>query len=118
MRFDFDVGVIAEERFGGYYEVFCNRCESSIGVMGFSTVRQAVFNTLARGGVLCPPCRAVTCDSCGNETKEAQMVETYRGRLRLCSCCSMVWEDLRGRVIRAIVDDEPPTNDWGEELCF
>ena len=50
---------------GDRWEVFCTKCKVSIGTMRLADITRAIIATLGRGGVLCPGCRSVTCDSCG-----------------------------------------------------
>ena len=49
------------------FEVICPPCGTTIGVMTGKEVSLAIMLTLGRGGVLCPACRATTCDFCGEQ---------------------------------------------------
>lgn len=87
--FDFDLGVIAEHRFQTNYEVFCNRCEVSIGVMSFQVIKEATFATYQRGGILCPDCRKATCDVCAAIAADFghSKVCGPKGWVRVCPAC-------------------------------
>ncbi len=50
----------------GNWSVQCLRCDDSIGTMTSDTLRDAVFRTAHRGGVICPNCRASACVDCGD----------------------------------------------------
>lgn len=118
--FDFSVGIKAEPRYMSRYEVFCNRCDVSIGVMCFRTIREAIFNTLGRGGVLCPSCRANTCDVCGElvAAERTEMVEGPKGPARMCEGCAAEFVDLRREVVKAIVADPKSGFNWEDEVPF
>lgn len=87
--FDFDLGVIAEHRYLTRYEVFCNRCNESIGIMDFQSIKSAIFSTYQRGGVLCPDCREKTCDVCGGISADFGhcIVSGPKGMVRACPGC-------------------------------
>ena len=71
------------------WEVFCNRCGKTLGTMTGSGVQDAVLSTLGRGGVLCPDCRSMTCDICG-EPASVTEIENPAGkedRVKLCDGC-------------------------------
>lgn len=96
--FNFEVGIIAEHRVGPNYEVFCNRCGVSIGVLAYRTIRDAVWATLGRGGVLCKDCRKTTCDVCGLEQPEdcLQWAQGPKNKVRLCmGCLDRIEDELR-----------------------
>lgn len=87
----FNSGVRAEHVYRSIYKVFCNNCEVSIGTMDFRAVVEAVFDTLGRGGVLCPPCRKSTCDICGVYCADHGELSAHtgpKGLVRLCVICS------------------------------
>lgn len=99
MATTFDCGVQAEEKLDGNFEVFCNWCRVSIGTMHFSAIREAIFNTLGRGGVRCPNCRFVTCDLCGiwrggEDTHQLMAFSTSNGEIRACVDCQKFLQDL------------------------
>lgn len=93
--FGFQYGVLVLERLEGAYDVFCNRCNDAIGSMRLGTIRDAVFNTLGRGGVLCPPCRSCTCDGCGAMIVDGTLQSTgdHGETLKLCKECLLVYND-------------------------
>jgi len=109
---NFECGVIAEHRYIAKYEVFCNRCNTSIGVMDFSTIRQAIFNTIARGGILCPPCRGNTCDMCGAVARyyAFQDIIGPKGRVRVCPGCDAHMQELTVEIEQEI--SGPDGKDW------
>ena len=51
----------------GNWLVLCLRCGDEIGTMNSEQLREAVFRTAHRGGVICPECRAKSCKYCGVE---------------------------------------------------
>ncbi len=53
----------------GHWDVFCLRCQTSIGTFDSETLRVAVHSTMFRGGILCPECRSESCMQCGNELR-------------------------------------------------
>jgi len=89
--FNLDAGVITSKRPGGLYVVFCNRCDFDLGTMGLSTVRNAIFACIGRGGVLCPDCRKDTCDVCGIGFGEENlgMLAGPKGDVRGCARCAL-----------------------------
>lgn len=95
LRADFSLGVRATyEEVSNSFEVFCNRCNQSIGTMLLDTVRHAMFNTFGRAGILCPGCRKQTCDGCGTYFVSKSClayVEDGSEKIRLCSNCAAVW---------------------------
>lgn len=88
----FTMGAVGTRFPNGNWEVFCNRCDVSIGVMDSDTLTKAVFNTASRGGVLCPDCRAHTCDFCGLQDNWSNnvpfvVVPTLEQPARACLSC-------------------------------
>lgn len=80
------------------FEVFCNHCNKSIGTMSLNTVREAIFNTVGRAGILCPGCRKHTCDGCGAyfaQKIDLEPVMAWTGKVRLCLDCHILftWPD-------------------------
>lgn len=110
---NYSVGVVAEQRYKSRYEVYCNRCKGSIGIMDFRTIREAIFNTLGRGGVLCPDCRCVTCDGCGLEPEPSilAVVWSSKGQLRFCQACNE-------SITREITGSSLGNINWEEEIKF
>lgn len=102
--FNFGLGVIARHRVMCNYDIFCNRCSRSIGSMTAEDALRAVFNTLGRGGVLCPSCRIRTCDSCGLEMEPRKLAEVRYAKkpVRLCDTCTFVL-------------DARPEDDWDDD---
>lgn len=101
----------------GIWEVFCNRCLSSIGEMTGPMIQRAVMSTLGRGGVLCSDCRAFTCDICGLATERPEEVKNnIRGGMSmLCPGCytqlyelGMITKD-RGKVACLVVQNSTKT---------
>lgn len=85
--YNFEAGVITGQVAGGSnWEVFCNRCQESIGTMAATQVRDAIFSTLGRGGVLCPVCRASTCDMCGQPKEVERVTKGPGGREKMSIC--------------------------------
>lgn len=109
---DFDLGVIAEHRYADRLEVFCNRCKDSIGVMTFVTIEEACFNTMGRGGVLCPTCRSYTCDGCGRTLEKKELLErvevSRKGVVRLCPGCKWDFAEVKKKVEEEIREDYAP----------
>lgn len=105
--FNFEAGIVVEHRQNGQAEVFCNRCTNSIGTMAIGDVMRAIFNTLGRGGVLCPPCRLLTCDGCGLLQAEDVLVYTLgpRGEVKLCPKCYVSLRALDGALAEALSND-------------
>ncbi len=86
----FSMGVLAENRVGEVYEVWCNNCRDSVGTMTCVQVRDAIWATIGRGGILCPSCRKKTCDSCGRYFADKHAVGQIKGptgRVRVCATC-------------------------------
>lgn len=73
------------------FEVFCNWCNRSINTMSYNTLRDAIWATLGRGGVLCPGCRKLACDGCGTLSTSMARYEARNGgreQNRLCLACA------------------------------
>lgn len=76
----------------GNWEVFCLRCAASIGTMSSEMLRDAVFLTKQRGGILCPDCRANSCAKCGNEMQANAnngFVPRRNGTGETCHICEL-----------------------------
>ncbi len=93
--FSFSAGCFAF-RSGIGYDVTCCQCCAYIGSMTGDTILRAIMSTRHRGGVLCPDCRKITCDSCGltfweDESPHHRLKSyTYLGRLyRVCKTCDL-----------------------------
>lgn len=115
--YDFSAGVIATEIWPGHYEVFCNRCLNSIGTMRIDVVRQAVFGTLHRGGVLCPSCRTETCDACGlgYSQVDLKVVPGPKGKIRACQSCNKALARLERELSQEIErGEEIGSINWGK----
>lgn len=115
----FSAGVIAVEiGRGGVWDVFCNRCIDWIGEFTGDMVQRAIMSTLGRGGVLCPNCRAFTCDTCGMATEMPETVEnTLRGGMStLCAKCYTQFYELgmitkeRGSLACLVVQNSTKTD--------
>lgn len=104
--FNFDVGVQTEHRYMQNYEVFCNHCGHTLGVMHYCIIRDAILATLGRGGVLCPDCRKATCDICGKRALQPKMVEGPMGEVRLCDSCEASWEIMKVNIHEGIINIE------------
>lgn len=104
--YDFDVGVVAEHRYENRYEVFCNRCAGSLGVMAYVSIMDAVFSTMHRGGVLCPSCRESTCDVCGAEVPAdiRSCEEGPKGKVWACPGCAEYIVETMTRIKEAITN--------------
>lgn len=103
--YGFDLGLVVEHITGSNYKVFCNYCGLAIGTMTFEQVRTAVFGTIGRGGVRCPPCRKSTCDVCGTlcRDREELSIEAINGRsVRACPVCVTSIQRLKDELEQAI----------------
>ena len=78
---------------GPIFEVFCVDCGVSIGTMTGHTVQAAIHSTAHRGGVKCPPCRALSCYTCGVPLWLGNRTDTYMARgggvIRECKVCGL-----------------------------
>lgn len=100
--YDFSVGVVVLQCEGPRLEVFCNRCDMSIGIMDHVTVVRALFNTLGRGGVLCPSCRRVTCDVCGRQPADKRSLfvdeRLVKSEIKMCAPCASSYAELEDKL--------------------
>ena len=91
MSYNFSMGAVVDRTHTGKFEVFCNRCGVSIGIMTGKTLLEACFNTIGRGGVLCPKCRENTCHFCGvgqqADFRHCVVRTKDKGDLRICFNC-------------------------------
>ena len=101
------LGVEAIHVCGTSYQVFCNRCSTRIGQLSYKAIREAVFLTIGRGGVLCPDCRKKTCDSCAvwSQCEEYPIIDTAVGRVRICPECENSYLGALLPVLESKADD-------------
>ncbi len=94
---DFTAAAYCEETgYGDRCEVFCPSCLLSFGTIHLEDVTRAIFATLGRGGLLCPDCRSVTCDSCGKMKRVVHHKKISDGTdLQLCANCLVYLRELK-----------------------
>lgn len=75
----------------GSWDVFCLRCHTSIGTFTSDGLRQAIWLTRHKGGIMCPDCRAKSCGGCGVDMTlgGGSMVERYKPGVNLCWPCGL-----------------------------
>jgi len=78
------------------WEVRCVRCDSKLGTFDEATLVEAMSATRLRGGVLCPTCRASSCEDCG---QNASWKKHVPGAKRRCYSCNHWYEKAIEEVI-------------------
>ena len=93
---------------GYLWDVSCVDCDESIGTMHSQTLQKAILATANRGGVKCPSCREVSCESCGDnvllsrgETPTIYNVGVWPKPMKLCWICV---QEIEQRGSPAVVD--------------
>lgn len=80
-------------RLGQQWHVTCLNCCAWIGTMTSEQLCYAITRTRHRGGVLCPDCRAATCDRCGLTVDKPEYLKQdveKKGWERLCKTCFLL----------------------------
>ena len=78
----------------GQWHVRCAQCLDFIGVFTSEMLMEAIRRTAHRGGVVCPDCRELTCDSCGltfpkEDAYRLRLEQRYGRQYRLCKLCDL-----------------------------
>ena len=78
----------------GHWQVYCCQCSDPLGVFSSEMLMEAIRATSHRGGVVCPDCRDLTCDSCGltfpkEDAYRLRLERRYGRQYRLCKLCDL-----------------------------
>lgn len=77
--------IAAQSQISGNWAVQCLRCGEDVGTMSSEILREAVFRTAHKGGIICPACRKRSCTDCGVQMEEGVPLPEPR----ICIFCDL-----------------------------